>query len=133
MTRASNVFTCQDILNIFFARRSSVHKRAVEFARKSSLKEYLIMTIYQRFFNNKFHFLFFSTDPFNRTAVAVITACFICFAVFIVVLILLKMARLHRKKKKQARELNSGREEMAMLPYRQKSSKIPNNNEDDGE
>jgi len=73
------------------------------------------------------------TDPFNRTAVAVITACFICFAVFIVVLILLKMARLHRKKKKQARELNSGREEMAMLHYRQKSSKTANNNEDDGE
>lgn len=74
-----------------------------------------------------------STDSFNRTAIAVITACFICFAIFIVVLILLKIARLHRRKKKQALEVNSGREEMAMLHYRQKSFKSANNNEDDGE
>lgn len=72
-----------------------------------------------------------SKDPFNRTAIAVITACFICFAVFIVVLILLKMARIHRRKKRQSLDINSGREEMAMLHYRQKSIRSGNNNEED--
>lgn len=74
---------------------------------------------------------FFWTDSFNRTAIAVLTACFICFAIFIVVLILLKMARLHRRKKKQSLDINSGREEMAMLHYRQKSFRSGNNNEED--
>ena len=69
--------------------------------------------------------LFSSTDTFNRIAIAVITACFICFAVFIVPLIVLKKARLHRKKKKQAHELNSGREEMAMLHITDKNCQKP--------
>ena len=41
MTKASNVFTCQDILNIFFARRSSVHKREVDLLGKVASKSIL--------------------------------------------------------------------------------------------
>lgn len=72
-----------------------------------------------------------SEDSFNRTAIAVITACFVCFAIFIVVLILLKMARIHRRRRKQSLDINTGREEMAMLHYRQKSFRSGNNNEED--
>ena len=73
----------------------------------------------------------FSSDHVNRTAIAVITACFICFAIFIVVLILLKMARLHRRRKKQSLDITTAREEMVMLHYRQKSTRTGNNNDDD--
>lgn len=72
------------------------------------------------------------TEDYNRVAIAVITTCFICFATFIVVLILLKMARIHRRRKKQqSLDLATGREEMAMLNYRQKTSRSGNNNEED--
>lgn len=76
-----------------------------------------------------FLFLFFLTDSMNSIVIAIITTSFICFGIFIIVLILLKMAQIYRRKKKQSKEV--GREEMAMLHYRQKSFRSGNNNEEE--
>ena len=74
-------------------------------------------------------FSFFLTDSMNSIVIAIITTSFICFGIFIVVLILLKMAQIYRRRKKQSKE--AGREEMAMLHYRQKSFRSGNNNEEE--
>lgn len=76
------------------------------------------------------HFFFcFLTDSMNSILIAIITTSFICFGIFIVVLILLKMVQIYRRRKKQSKE--AGREEMAMLHYRQKSFRSGNNNEEE--
>jgi len=68
-------------------------------------------------------------DSMNSIVIAIITTSFICFGIFIIVLILLKMAQIYRRRKKQSKEV--GREEMAMLHYRQKSFRSGNNNEEE--
>lgn len=68
-------------------------------------------------------------DSMNSILIAIITTSFICFGIFIVVLILLKMVQIYRRRKKQSKE--AGREEMAMLHYRQKSFRSGNNNEEE--
>ncbi|KAL9950256.1 hypothetical protein ACROYT_G042731 [Oculina patagonica] len=70
-------------------------------------------------------------DPMNNIVIAIITTSFICFGIFIIVLILIKMAQIYRRRKKQSKDKSSGREEVAMLHYRQKSVRSGNNNEED--
>lgn len=67
----------------------------------------------------------------NSIVIAIITTSFICFGIFIIVLILLKMAQIYRRRKKQSKDISTGREEMAMLHYRQKSFRSGNNNEEE--